>query len=494
MKLLCKASTNFYLLFIILLMSTVRIANATVPDISGTYTGVLQGTENSCGPFPGGPFVGPASPLESEVVVITLTLLDQNTGVFTGTGSSGTGASITVTGQVDGLGNVTSGALTANAAGEDLTTVINFSGSTFNNGVINFTGTGADTTSTPGVDICLSVTILTTLTRGDGSNLVIIPEATNSATLTNIQTLNVQVQGITNEIGGRVGNILRGGGFGFNLNENSVKLEGKANGINAGDGIPVGFGAWASYSRSEFENDFAALAFDGNRNNFLTGIDYSPLESMVVGVALGYEFSDIDTKVNRGNIETDGYSVIPYVGILINDVLSVDGSFGYTHVKADQYRTDPASGTIITSTPESHRVFGMFNLNGLWAHNNWLLGSSIGLLWADNFQDEFTESSGAVVAEQDTELRQFRIGGNVAYSYNEYEPFVSLNYSNDLQITEISVASGPQPANDKDDFLFGAGVRYFGRNGISGNLEYSKRIDREDFDEDTISLTIRIDY
>jgi hypothetical protein len=37
-------------------------------------------------------------------------------------------------------------------------------------------------------------------------------------------------------------------------------------------------------------------------------------------------------------------------------------------------------------------------------------------------------------------------------------------------------------------------VRYFGANGISGNLEWNKRLGREDFDEDTISLTIRAEF
>ena len=52
----------------------------------------------------------------------------------------------------------------------------------------------------------------------------------------------------------------------------------------------------------------------------------------------------------------------------------------------------------------------------------------------------------------------------------------------------------PQPSNDDDDLLFTAGVRYFESSGISGNLEYSKRFLRDDFDEDRISLTVRIDY
>lgn len=469
------------------------VVNATVPNISGTYTGILQGTESSCGIFPGGPFTGGPFPLDKESIILTFTLIDQNTGAFTGSGTASDGATITLTGVIDAAGIVTAGGFTATETGT-VTTSGSFGGSQFSGNTFIFSGTGADSTSTPGEDICLSITISTTLTRSGGGNLVIIPEVTNSATLTNVQTLNVQVQGITNEVGSRIGNILRGTGIGFNLKENSVKLEGKANGINAGDGIATGFGAWASYSYSDFENDFVSLAFEGNRHNALMGIDYSPRENMVLGVALGYELSDIDTAINQGNIETDGYSIIPYVGFLINDVLSVDGSFGYTHIRSDQFRTDPGTGAIITSSPDSNRIFGMVNMNGLWLHGNWIFGANAGLLWADNYQEDFFESNGAFVDDQETQLRQYRIGGNIAYTLQEYEPFLSLNYSRDFKMTEITVATGPQPSNDNDDYLFGAGVRYFGNNGVSGNLEYSKRFDRDNFDEDTISLTVRVDY
>jgi hypothetical protein len=71
---------------------------------------------------------------------------------------------------------------------------------------------------------------------------------------------------------------------------------------------------------------------------------------------------------------------------------------------------------------------------------------------------------------------------------------VNLSYQYDFESTKITLTTGPQPSNDRDDVLMTAGVRYFDKNGISGNLEYSKRFDRDDFDEDRISFTVRIDF
>ncbi len=66
----------------------------------------------------------------------------------------------------------------------------------------------------------------------------------------------------------------------------------------------------------------------------------------------------------------------------------------------------------------------------------------------------------------------------------------TLSYQRDFRSTEIAVASGPQPANDNDDFMLGLGVRYFNADGITGNLEWNRRLGREDF----LNLTIRADF
>ena len=69
-----------------------------------------------------------------------------------------------------------------------------------------------------------------------------------------------------------------------------------------------------------------------------------------------------------------------------------------------------------------------------------------------------------------------------------------LTYENDFSMQKLKTATGPQPSNDNDNFLFGAGLRYFGTNGLTGNLEWNKRLGRDDFDEDTITATLRKDF
>jgi len=256
----------------------------------------------------------------------------------------------------------------------------------------------------------------------------------------------------------------------------------------------IGYGVWASYSYSDFDNDLSSTAFDGDRHSGLLGFDFAPWENTIFGLAAGYETSDIDTAFNLGNVEIDGFTIVPYFGYLFTDTWSVDFSFGYSSLDADQFRTSPTTGAIITSDPDSDRWFGMLNLNGLTIWNNWIIGGRMGTLWAKNTQDSFVESDGTFNTEVRSKLGTWSIGGDVAYSYGEWEPFVRATYERDYSLTEIRVFTGPQPSNDRDDFLVGAGLRYFSAKGITGNFEWSKRLGRNHFDEDTFTFTIRADF
>ncbi len=71
---------------------------------------------------------------------------------------------------------------------------------------------------------------------------------------------------------------------------------------------------------------------------------------------------------------------------------------------------------------------------------------------------------------------------------------MSLSYQKDYRLTDISVTTGPQPSNDNDDFLLMTGIRFFANNGVTGNLQFSKRFGRDDFSEDKFSLTVRADF
>ncbi len=386
--------------------------------------------------------------------------------------SDGDVDNITFNGIVDSAGNIVSGSF--NSTFEDGTSAGTFSGS-ISGGTWNFSAEGSDTS---GVPLC-EFDVDGTLTLIGGADILVDPAITPSSTLTTPLLLNTFVITITSNLSTRIGDALRGTALGIQRTASGFLFNSGPVGLNAGDGnVPKG--GWVSYSYADYDNDLSSTAFDGRTHSVLAGFDFAPWEPTVFGIAVGYENSDVDTTFNRGNQESDGYTIAPYFGGLLSDTWSVDFAFGYSNIDSDQFRIAPGTTTRITSSPDADRWFGAFNLNGVTYWDNWIIGGRIGTLWAKHTIEAFVESNGTVVAESKSKLGQWSIGGDAAYSYGEWEPFVRATYERDYSLTTIAVTTGPQPSNDRDDVLFGVGLRYFRANGWTGNLEYNKRLDRED--------------
>lgn len=315
-----------------------------------------------------------------------------------------------------------------------------------------------------------------------------ISETTPSSSGTDSLLFNTQVLNTASKINGHISGSLSGSG----LLASAQTINGSTNGLNAGDIFSVPYGVWGNYSYADFDNDLSTTAFDGNTHGFLGGIDFLYSDSTILGIAFGYDSSDIDTTFNGGNQDTDSFTIAPYFGTVLDDVLSLDFNIGYSNAQHDQYRT--AAATRITSSPTADRWFGSMNLNAIKIVDNWIVGGRVGALFAKSIIDSYTESNNTVVAQSRTKVGTMSLAGDIAYSYGDFEPFLNLAYSYDFSLRKITTAAAPAPSNDKDDILLTAGVRYFEKSGLSGNLEYSKRLARDDFDEDRISLTFRVDY
>ncbi len=454
-------------------------AYATYTDIQGAWTGSASGNDTSCTPASlNGPFTDQLTVLFSNQsagnfdVSVEATEEDGTTWVDTGSGFFTSATTIEFnTSFTDG-------------GGTDTNTV----NGTISGNTISFTFSGMNT----GGDGCVR--------SGNGSisrnsSTVITPEVASSSSVTDAVLFNTQIQSTISDISSHIGGALAGIRFsgGPRVTDNQFKMGGST-GLNAGDGSAIAYGVWGNYSYTDYENDLSSTAFDGSNHSFLGGIDFGFWGDSILGVAFGYDNGDIDTTFNGGNQDTDSFTIAPYFGALLTDSFSLDFNVGYSRVDYDQFRTLPGTTTQVTSSPHADRWFSALNLNGIAFVNNWILGSRVGWLYASSSIDGFTESNGTVVAESRTKVTTMSIAGDVAYSFKNYEPFLNLSYQRDISLREISVTSGPQPANDDDDILMTTGVRYFNKNGISGNLEYTKRFERENFDEDRISLTVRVDF
>ena len=271
-------------------------------------------------------------------------------------------------------------------------------------------------------------------------------------------------------------------------------------GMQVGEGKSAGggerrVGVWTNVAYSNIEDDLSSTAYDGNAYSLLVGADYRVSDRFLVGLAIGYENIDLDTTFNRGDIEADGFTVAPYAGYVINRYFTVDVSGGYTDSDTDMTRTSPASGSPITGQMDSSRWFVGGNLNAHYRINRISLLGRAGLLYATENQDAFTESDTTFNPERDIDLGQLRIGGQVAYNIGKVQPYLTGTYEYDFNREVVVVGAGQAtPANDRSGFEVGGGVRFALSDRVSGGIEGSTHVGRDDFSSTSVSGNVRIKF
>lgn len=448
---------------------------ATVLDLvddffDSVYTGTITVTGSNClDPADNGSDSGQASVVfinDNGVLSGFGSLTDadgEDGGVFalelTVDGSSVSGKVLTSSGEFPATGSLTDSALTLQVSG------------------VEDSDLGGCTVSASGV-----------LTRTDFTSA--LTENSTPVEITAQTNLVTNTRAVISAVSSRIAAIFGGIGGG-RANALGMRYD-AGNGLAGGDvfaGLPIG--VWGSYTRSDFSDAFTATAFDGDRNLAMAGLDISPLEDMVLGLSLGYEDTNLETRFNSGEVESDGVIISPYAAYRWAENYQIDAIFGYTSIDTDQVRN--LTATPITSDTASDRFFwaGNFTVSQPW--QNWLFAGRFGMLWVREFIDGFQESNGATVADKVVELSQWRFGGDAAYSWGDFEPFASVTYERDFSRAPL-VPGSTVPGDDRDGVVIGAGVRYFNASGLTGTFEWNTIEGRDSYSEDSYTFLLRYQF
>jgi outer membrane autotransporter protein len=293
------------------------------------------------------------------------------------------------------------------------------------------------------------------------------------------------------------------GGF---LGPEVVSLQGGDEGVAAmladdqplGTGMSAGagdgrLGIWVSGGWTGIEDDLVSTAYDGDVYNVLFGGDYQFNDRFLAGLAIGFESADIDTTYNTGNVSSDGWTIAPYAGYVLNRYFTVDVSGGFSFLDYDMRRT--AAGSTVTGEMDSDRWFLAGALNGYYAVNKVLLSGRASYSYTREDQDGFTESDGTVNTQREITIGELRFGAQIGYDLGKVQPYLSGTFVHDAQMTKIRVASGQaKPANDRSGFDFGGGIRFALSDRVSGGVEGTTHLGRDDFDSTSISGNLRIKF
>ncbi|MEA1938194.1 MAG: autotransporter outer membrane beta-barrel domain-containing protein [Pseudomonadota bacterium] len=258
-------------------------------------------------------------------------------------------------------------------------------------------------------------------------------------------------------------------------------------GLSAGDDMDTPWGSWATVSWTDMNNTLSSTKFDGNMYNLVAGIDMTH-EDIVLGAALSYENSDIDTKFNDGKSENDGYMATLYGAWIVNDKWVIDSFIGY-----GLSDNDVDNGTATGSYDSTRRMYGI-NANYYHFIDKWSLNGTIGYLWAKEVSDSHTLSDATTVSSQDTHLGEARLGGRVGYTADQYEPFLSLAILHDNIATHEEASTGAQPANDPNELEAVIGVNAYLEDDMEAGLEVSHGFFRDDVRNTTVLFNFRANF
>lgn len=253
----------------------------------------------------------------------------------------------------------------------------------------------------------------------------------------------------------------------------------------SGGSEELGVGMWLNAGYSRIDYNRAASEFKGDVWTGMGGVDYKVTSKLLAGVAVGYEYVDLDTTFNRGEFEGKGWTVAPYGLYRFTDNYSVDLSVGYSWIDYSMFRLDPVVSTRINGDTNGERYFGIANLNGNWAQDAWRFGSRLGVMYSTEEKDAYTESNGVQQDSITTRYFQGNVGGQVGYHLGIAEPYARGTYRYEFQ-------NGNSP--DDDDFLVGLGSYFYIGEVAIGGIEVSTPLGREDLNQYNVNANIRFKF
>ncbi len=278
-----------------------------------------------------------------------------------------------------------------------------------------------------------------------------------------------------NTLSSMIGGFVSGGGGSQNagLDVKRYSLSGSTGAAAAPGG--KAWNVWGAYSYSDIAYQFSPLRSSGDVKVGLAGIDYTFDNNVILGVAAGYDRTDVDLNFSSGKLTGNGYTVAPYIGMLINKNFAIDATIGFGRTNVDTLATIPPSlgGGIVTGSTHSDRNLGSLGLTYREVFGAWTLTGRAGLLTVHDKLGAYTLSNGTFVPDGTVNLTQARLTAMAAYTVGSVTPYASISYINDLSRPDQAPIGGVAAANDRDAWTPAVGVRFRFDNSLYGSVQYS---------------------
>lgn len=198
-------------------------------------------------------------------------------------------------------------------------------------------------------------------------------------------------------------------------------------GQSSGDG-PMGIGVWALGSGNYLDNTKSGAKYDGSLYTGMVGVD-KQMGDLLLGVAVGYEKLDLTTKYNSGNMEYDGWSVVPYLSYSITKDIVADASFSYTWL--DYTMKDTQAGVKYSDGMNANRMVTSAGLTTYYDWDKFLFSARLGTLYMNEHQGSYTLNT-TDYSKSGIYTWMGSLGLRAQYDMGAFKPFVGATYMQDF--------------------------------------------------------------
>ena len=292
----------------------------------------------------------------------------------------------------------------------------------------------------------------------------------------------------------------------------------------AANHIIGGLSLWTSVVSSNFENDQAFTNVRGDSNNYdgdssavTLGLD-KRFGNLVVGLAYTSFDSDLDTKVNDGNIKTEGETLGLYIG-LNTGPLQISVGAGQGEYEIDTTRRDLGSDlTIKASDITADVTYYHIGLSGELNRGKLTFRPRVTYRNFDLDLPAFTDivPDDANTLTTDTTTTANESVGGKTYSSDMSEaglsialgtgskliPFIDFAYVNEdttsasynTELTADGVAADLNASAPDGYITYGGGLILNLKSKVSGFVSITETTTREDYSETTVSGSLRLRF
>jgi|GEM_PF-1068835 len=246
---------------------------------------------------------------------------------------------------------------------------------------------------------------------------------------------------------------------------------------NAAGYTPSPWGVWANFSWSGVNDTSTTAGVQGNVVTGIAGADYEVSDGFIVGGAISIGGAAFDSQTTAFDTDEVSFGINPYFAYQITDLISVDAIAGYSYGSGESTRAQT-----ITGQYGIHRYYVASNASYFQSWDRFALLASGGIVWGQSFESAYTGSDQTRVSSRQADLGSLKVLVQPSYLFDLnpetglfLEPYLVGEYSYDFKITEIAGHN-----NDRDEFRLGLGMNVFSGRSISGNLEGSTTVGRED--------------